>query len=302
MSADEGEVYPLGKKKKGRVREGRCKLTHCEGRFVDSHLLPKALTKGDELGQGFTQMGNGHKERRFSSWYDSQLVTKEGENILAKYDDWAITELRKHRLIWSGWGPILKLHDYTSLGPRGGIRRLTGGDWCRLRLFFLSLLWRAAATDRPEFREISVPDHDLEQLRLMVLNENPYPLEFYPISLTQFITRGPDHNHTPLATVKKIPNIDEAGGTLDMPFFRFYLDGLILHISRLPLEKNREMDLGPQWVGSDNDNIVLSTVHWEESTQHQNCLIVTAEAILGRPLWELKTGLFTDPTPPSESD
>lgn len=284
-------------KKRKKVREGRCKLTHCEGRFVDSHLLPKALTKCDGLGSGLTQMGNGITERRFSSWYDPKLVTAEGENILAQYDDWAITELRKHRLVWSGWGPILKLNDYTSLGTTVGIRRLTGGDWRRLRLFFLSLLWRAAATDRPEFREITIPDHDLEQLRNMVLNGNPYPLEFYPISMTQLATRGFNHNLTPIADVKTIPNLDKAGSAWDMPFFRFYLDGLILHISRLKSEQNREFDLGPQWVGSDNDCVVLSTVHWEESSQHQNCLIVMEEAMLGRPLWELEAGPFSGARP-----
>lgn len=285
----------MSKAKKSRIRKGRCKLTHCDGQFVDSHILPKALTKADGLDPGLIQMGNGQTERRFSSWYDQFLVTQEGENILANYDNWAIPVLRKYQLVWSGWGPLQELTDVNIFSGVSGIRILKGGNWKKLRMFFLSLLWRAATTNRPEFSEIEISVQDLEQLRKMVLAEDPFPLDFYPISLTQHSTRGINHNLTPLADVKKIPNLDPAGGEWEMPYFRFYLDGLILHISRLPPERNRELDLGPIWVGSHLDDLCVTTVPWIGSSQQLNLELVIAETKLGRPLWELETGPFAPP-------
>lgn len=277
-------------------------MTRTKGVFVDSHLLPKALTKADGLGPGLLEFGYGRTTRRFSSWYDQRLVTKAGEDILSSYDDWAISLLRRYKLVWSGWGPIQRLEDHLSVGQGAGMRVLKGGDWKRLRLFFLSLLWRGAASDRQEFNEITIPDRDLEQLRLMVLDRNPVPLEFYPISLTQLSTLGRFHNHAPIADVKAIPNLDDAGTTWNMPYFRFYLDGLIAHISRLPPKRNKELDLGAQWVGSHDENLIVSTVPWEGSAQQQNGIIVTAEAMLGRPLWELGKGPFTAHMPPCKGD
>lgn len=166
-------------RKTKKSRSGICKLTGNTGRFVDLHILPKALTKADGLGPGLVEFGNGKRVRRSSSWYDQRLVTTEGEKILAEYDDWAIKALRKHALVWSGWGPRMSLNGVQAIpGTPWGFRSVSGSDWKKLRLFFLSLLWRAAATDRPEFNEIDLPLEHLEQLRLMVLNGTPEPIEF----------------------------------------------------------------------------------------------------------------------------
>lgn len=155
----------MSRKKKSRDRQGICKLTHEAGTFVDSHLLPKALTKAEGLGPGLTQIGNGQRKKRKSSWYDPALVTGEGEEILARYDDQAISTLRRQALVWSGWGPRQELAEGRGLGGGPGIRKLVGEDWKQLRLFFLSILWRAAATNLEDFEEVKIPEDELETLR-----------------------------------------------------------------------------------------------------------------------------------------
>ena len=88
-----------------------------------------------------------------SSWYDTALVTSPGEEILRGLDDWAIRELRQHKLIWSSWGTDIELntadHVQLPLDAMGwGCREIEVSEPARLRLFFLSLLWRAAASSR----------------------------------------------------------------------------------------------------------------------------------------------------------
>lgn len=282
----------MGKSEK-RYRDGVCKLTGESGSFVDSHLLPKALTKADGLGPGLVQFGNGRKEKRSSSWYDRNLVVATGEKILADYDDWGIKVLRKHLMVWSGWGPRTSLNDFVQIpGTRSGIRSVSGSDWRKLRLFFLSLLWRAAASSRPEFSEVEIPADDLEQLRQMVLNGIPEPIAFYAVSLTQMSTLGIRHNHTPIAITKTLPSLKKGRAATQEPIFRFFLDGLVIHFSRLSTQQIEARNLGPLVVGAE-DTITLSTVEFEHSAQAKNLAIVGMEATLGRPLFEIPFGPFS---------
>jgi len=257
----------------------QCALTGRTGKFVKSHLLPKALTRPEEPGLPLIQSGSGKKVIiRRDSWYDKSLVTADGEAILADLDDWAIKFLRQSKLVWSGWGPqqsIGKLHT-PLLGTPNGIRII---DICKpelLRLFFLSLLWRAAATDRPEFSEIKLPKDDLYKLGGMLVEGSSKPFDFYPISLVQISTRGPQHNQTPIVAIKKIPNL-ENGQFTQLRVFRFYLDGLVIHMDCELLEGGGNGSKNLSIVGG-NKKLRISTVGYNASFQRKNLLAVLGES------------------------
>lgn len=260
---------------------GICKLTGKEGRFVNSHLIPKALTRPEEKGLPFVQVGQvSRPSRRWSSWSDRRLVIQDGENVLSALDNWAIPTLRSHKLIWSGWGPLQELvvkdHKQIPNSPWGwGIRKLPGIDPARLRLFFLSLLWRAAATDLPEFSEIVIPPDHLKKLSSMLLDGNPLPLSFYPATLSQLSTLGIAHNQTPLAEIKIIPALGSQPEQ-SMPIFRFYFEGLIVHIIRQSSDHTIE-GLGPLVVGAGKE-LVISTIPFDTSYQKENINHIISEA------------------------
>ena len=66
------------------MADGICKLTGITGKLVKSHLIPQALTQPEFKGTPLIQVGNGKIPiRRWSSWYDSSIVTSDGEAILA---------------------------------------------------------------------------------------------------------------------------------------------------------------------------------------------------------------------------
>ena len=227
----------------------------------------------------FVQAGSGkHPIRRWSSWYDKRLVTAAGEAILTELDTWAISQLRAHKLVWSGWGPMQALprSDETVPGTGWSVRKVSGIDPRRLRLFFLSLLWRAAATDRPEFSEVDMPAKDIEKLRSMLVAGDPEPLSFYPTTLTQLSTLGITHNLTPLAETKTIPGL---GGEADqtVPYFRFYFDGLIAHMHRQASDGGVSGGLGPLVVGAGGE-LVLSTIPFETSFERENLRVVMSES------------------------
>lgn len=259
--------------------KGICALTQNEGEFIKAHLIPRALTRPSSPGQPIMQIASGKKPtRRWDSWYDDRLVTIKGENILTEFDTWAIQQLRAHKLVWSGWGEAQTLEGHYSPLPCSpwGIRRISGLDTLRLRLYFLSLLWRAAATSRHEFAEVEISCDDLERLRIMLIERNATPAYFYRIQLTQLSTKGVIHNMVPVAQYKEVRS-----SVIGMPhrlqkIFRFYFDGLIVHI-HLPETEPTSTDFGSMVLGA-NEDIVLSTVSYEHSFERENLNIVLSES------------------------
>lgn len=250
------------------ARIGTCKLTQSTGPLVKSHLLPEALTRPSTPGSPLYQYGEGPTpKRRWTSWYDSELVTEAGERYLSELDDWAIRILREKKLIWSGWGHAKSLGAlHAPINEAIGARLVAGLNTQKLRMFFHSLLWRAAASDRYEFAEISLAENDLEMLRLAILGEEVLPLSFFPVQLTQLSTKGAIHNQTPIQDAKYIPHPLVPNSEIALPTYRFYLDGLVAHIHRtFPLGYDVEA-LGNLLIGADSD-ILVSTVTYEDSKQ-----------------------------------
>ncbi len=207
-----------------------CRLTGDTGPFVKSHLIPVALTRLSKTGEMYVEAGIGWGQmRRASSWYDSKLVSRLGEDILAEIDDRGIKALRANKLIWSSWGTAQRQEseDLSLEGGRPAWRmvRMVGPD--ALRLFFQSLAWRAAASQLPEFAEITLAPHVVEDLRRRVIARDPGPPHDYAVQLFQVISRGVDHNRTPLLEEKYVPMIGMA--PVRVPYIRFWFDGLVAH-------------------------------------------------------------------------
>jgi hypothetical protein len=249
---------------------GQCKLTRQEGRFVKSHIIPQALTRPAQKNLPFYQVRpNAPPLKRWSSWYDPRLVIQAGEDILTSYDTWAVAALRREKLVWSGWG------DYRTLGllhhrigdSQWGVRKIEAIDGKKLRLFLLSLLWRAAATSLPEFDTVKLPEDDLENLRNLLCQGDPGPSTFYPVQLTQISTIGVIHNHAPLADIKSVPILGaDTFQSVPVPIFRFYFDGLIVHFDRRQLAQGDVSALGNMIVGQE-ENFLVTTQTYEDSYQ-----------------------------------
>ncbi len=217
---------------------GRCSLTGNTGRYVKCHLIPKSLTKPRSSGSHFVQFGVDESPTRvWDSWYDKSLVTREGEDILEGYDDFAVKELKRLELVWRHIRVPEQLVQlvYESPGMWSfGLRTVTFRDPRKMRLFFLSLLWRAAATKRREFAQIEIGSQELEILTAMVRDGNIDPLDFFPATLLQIVPPGFPHNHAPTALDA---TVDTGGGReFRHNVFRFFIDGLIVNIHRSKLD------------------------------------------------------------------
>ncbi|GFM74066.1 hypothetical protein PSCICL_50580 [Pseudomonas cichorii] len=248
---------------------GVCALLGVDGKYAKSHIIPRALTEPVIKGERFIESGRGTRPiRRFSSWYDTQLVITEGEEILSKIDTAGISELRKHKLVWSGWGGKKKLkysdydiHPDPSIGV--GFRRVSV-DSRKIRLFFLSILWRSLKTGIKEFSYLPRDLVDLDALRDMIVNNDSSHYTYLPVMLDQISTIGASHNYSPTLQDEEVERV---GGNIRLRFFRLYMQGIVAHI-HIDADQEFLNGMGPMIVGAEEELVVIAR-KFEASWQYQ---------------------------------
>lgn len=243
-------------------------LTGKNGTMAKAHLTPLALTEPAVPGCYFIEGGGGGRPKRsHTSWYDKNIVTHAGEKVFAGIDDWAIKFLRENKLVWSGWGETSTLPSELSepFTPDTRIRGIKSDELGKLRVFFLSLLWRWAASSIKAASEIVIPKSDLEEIGRMILADDAGDPSFYAMTLVQLSSKGPNHNLTPFADVLPVQFEGEPQPKLHRQF-RFYLDGLIVKIfvDRVDVE-----EFGPP-ILCFSDTIVFPVIDFEKSFQIDN--------------------------------
>ncbi|MDO8251415.1 MAG: hypothetical protein Q7T78_17080 [Rhodoferax sp.] len=219
-----------------KKKQGICALTKKSGTFVKSHIIPRALTLLPDNGKKRIEMGIGEGiKHRFESWYDDELCSREGEDILAVIDSKGIEILRRHTLVWSGWETGKQfLVDPSERDKPVLMKDFDESELKALRLFFISIVWRAGASKRDEFRDVKLTDEELALLRQKILDGDPGEISDFPIILHQLTTKGFDHNRTPLLETAHMLGEDYPA----VEYLRIYFDGLVSIVvlpRRLPL-------------------------------------------------------------------
>lgn len=251
------------RKKKTFVPEGICKLTLKTGKFVESHILPKALTILSRTGEKTIQVSLKLPiKKRFQGWYDNQLCIAEGEYILSQIDNKAIKLLRENLLIWSGWTSNMMDLDTSDIiiSPKNneknhGIRVIKDLDWKLIKLFMLSLLWRSAASEREEMDAIDISRDLLEKLRVAILSYDSLSANEFPVRLYQIANKGVQHNRTPIIE-ENIIDFGSSIGTRKYTICRIYLDGLIAYITLDP-DKSYLDFFQSIIIGGNNETIIF---------------------------------------------
>ncbi len=255
------------------MTQGTCKLTGEHGTFVKSHIIPRAFSDKNLDKLNRIEFGQ-RPSRRTTSWYDDQLVTSRGEGKLAAYDTLAASELKKFGLCWR-YLPVSEKVKRTSFGLEFEFLEAEGADVIGLRLFFLSLLWRAAASRRPEFREIRLDVGSMRKLRRIVNGEvMPHPTDF-PMTLVLLTTKGQPQNLTPLRQRMDVPQF-ASGLPRDVKIFRFFIDGLIIHFGRKSLDAKLYEAWSKRSVGA-SDTLTLIGRPYEDSSQEHNLNLLQDE-------------------------
>lgn len=236
-------------------KRGNCKLTDTYGFFVKSHIIPKSLTKKGE-NEFFIEERNIYGKVKyhkcFDSWNDNEIVIKQGEKILSELDDFAIKELRRTNLLWSSEKTLITKKGEIELDDTHCY------DSKKMRLYFLSLLWRAAVSNLPAFKNINLSEDKIIKLKNLITKKQIDDFSSFPIMLYA-LSKGEKHNYS--------AGIDEVNG---IKTFKLYHDGLIIrfldiHNHTLLIDKNGMPSL---FVGEE-DKITFIKIDYEDSRQKE---------------------------------
>lgn len=178
------------------------------GLFDDHHKLFK-VRPADYVKKA------GRMERQASGEYEAGILCRSCDNVvIGKYESYA-------RTVYSKAHSQLLLPDCKDLTYPGGVRfrRCDGVEYCRFKLFLLSILWRASISMRPIFNETKVGSEHEEKLRLMILHGDAGQSHEYPILMISYLEEP-----TPLAQMVGQPGLTLLEGK---PRFLFPIAGAV---------------------------------------------------------------------------
>lgn len=188
------------------------------------HVLPLGLTIKGHGEMLYDMNGIRPAKRRPGGWYDDALVTAKGEAVFAALDNAAISAFRKHGLLFSvrrDAGAEITGADYSyPVGPFDGFFTVPVEASLPIKLFGLSLLWRAAASSRSEFELVRLPDDVRAELGRFILEQRvPKHWEF-PMILGIFNNQYEFADLTPMPVTM-----------LGARFIRWCMDGVIVYVA-----------------------------------------------------------------------
>jgi hypothetical protein len=165
----------------------KCRLCLQEKKLINAHIIPKFIYKG---------MKN-DKNRFSTNYYDLKRI--KSRNIeTAEFDKNILCEKCDNEILGSIYE---KYAEFVMFDEKANIKSskthkakngdnfsiLYGIDYKKMKLFLLSLLWRASITSRPFFKEVNLGSKHEERIREMLIDGIiPEELE-YPIITTSFI-------------------------------------------------------------------------------------------------------------------
>lgn len=160
-----------------------CKLTGTRGPGVDAHIIPKSFYafRKDNHKPSTIYHINDKGVRGYTSRigvFDRTILTQEGEAYFSEPDHYAFELLVKRgqeaKLYYDGETPLCI--------------EIPSFDYPKLKLFFLSLLWRADATSDQMFKRVKLGTHE-QLIRRMILQEDPGSPEEYTVVLSMYSDR-----------------------------------------------------------------------------------------------------------------
>lgn len=144
-----------------------CALCQKNQELKRSHIIPEFLYESlyDDKHRLhiFSAMPN-EENRIEQKGLREPLLCGDCESLLSKYERYA-------SLVLSGTAPVQSQRD-------GKLVIISGIDYCRFKLFQLSILWRAGVSSLPIFERVQLGPH-AERLRSMILAQDPGPAELY---------------------------------------------------------------------------------------------------------------------------
>jgi hypothetical protein len=208
-----------------------CKLCGSEKKLIEAHIIPRSfhrINPNDKQPTRLLTNAEGRYTQKLPKGaYDSTIVCEDCERRFSVWDNYG------DEIFLKSWDKFEKLE---RSGEIIGYR-LSEYDYPKLKLFFMSVLWRAAVSSHALFASIDLgPKEPI--LRNSILNSDPGDIDHFGVVLQAFDT-------TEVGILNPHPErFAQFSGLL---FCRFYLSHVIafIKVDSRPFDKLfRSMALG----------------------------------------------------------
>lgn len=202
-----------------------CKFCNKENQLIEAHIIPRAFFETIKTNVGKGSRGQKLKEvtnakgvypyrDSAKGLFDNNLLCFDCEKLFSKIDDYGITLLLKNDNLQTPHHSNGRLLAWI----------IESYDYKKLMLFFISILWRAGASDMKEFNNVTLGPY-LQVAKDVINTQNLDEIKTFSVVLTRF-NYGIGRNIflNPHMEIKK--NIFS-----NINVYRFYLGaGYVVHI------------------------------------------------------------------------
>ena len=236
---------------------GKCRLCLKEKKLIKAHIIPEFMYSGmkaeDDKNIFFEVTydldTNKSKPKKVQTGeFDKNILCSDCDNRIlgSNYERYAQKSMYG-KGINPEIAPICKNYKNPNDGAEYSI--CTNIDYGKMKLFLLSILWRASITDRKLFKEVSLGKKHEEIIRKM-LYEGIIPEELeYPILMTSFM-RTDNSLKNLIGQPKKIKYQNGINGyvfLIDSIQFMFFVNSINHkmpeYVTRTVMKKNGEMTI-----------------------------------------------------------
>ncbi|HOF77225.1 MAG TPA: hypothetical protein PL134_09035 [Smithellaceae bacterium] len=189
-----------------------CKLCGENKKLIKAHIIPAAffrpLSTTNKAPEIFSNTNGVFPKRSPTGIYDKDILCEQCDRCIGLWDDYANKILiqnfsEKCAVYHKGIKVAYKIDNY---------------DYKKLKLFFISLLWRALISEREFYKRINISSHE-QNLKDMIINKNPGGSYNYAVALAKF--------SDPKIAVMLDPHKTRFDG---INYCQFYLTGFVAYI------------------------------------------------------------------------
>ena len=170
-----------------------CKLCGEDAPLIKAHVVPEAffrkMSSPGDRPVSFPLRSGEHPKRRPVGIYDPALVCAACEALFGPWDQYGFEffyrPIEQFQLLEGTYAKgLLLTHDV---------------NYAKLKLFVLSVLWRAHSTTAEEFKGVDVGPYE-PALRNLILQADPGQKQDFPVMLTRYTDRPGDMFTSPYRT------------------------------------------------------------------------------------------------------
>lgn len=200
-----------------RGQSGRCLLTGDLGPMAKSHIIPNAFMRRADVTPFMESDGRSRAIKRQSGWYDTEILGSRGERHISKFDDAAAKCFLDGGFLYRTRRDPHDLAIIRGDFQSGTVVEVENVDTAKIRLFALSLLWRAAVSEISSMQEVKVSARNIEEIGKRIFTEMPGSPRQFAVYFCVF-----DSGEELPKIAPFLPGAH--------PFYRFFLDGVVAYV------------------------------------------------------------------------